>query len=42
VVERRAVDPVTGNAVLRETLRHSHAKVMYDEKYVPQEAIAPQ
>ena len=39
VVERRAVDPATGNTVQREVLRRSHAKVMYDEKYAPEGEI---
>lgn len=34
VVERRMVDPVTGNTCGSEVIRRSHAKVMYDEKHI--------
>ena len=33
-IERRTVDPVTGNTCAAEVIRRSHAKVMYDEKYI--------
>ena len=33
-VERRVVDPVTGNELERRVIRRSHARVMYDEKFV--------
>lgn len=33
-IERRVIDPVTGNEVERCVLRCSHAKVMYDESLV--------
>ena len=34
VIMRRAVDPLTGNTCGNEVIRRSHAKVMYDEKYI--------
>ena len=34
VIVRRTVDPLTGNEIKSEIIRRSHAKVMYDEKYI--------
>ncbi|MCL2494327.1 MAG: VanW family protein [Oscillospiraceae bacterium] len=34
VILRRTIDPVTGNTCANEVMRRSHAKVLYDEKYI--------
>jgi vancomycin resistance protein VanW len=40
-VERHIVDPVTGNTKETLVIRRSHAKVMYDEKFISAELVTP-
>ena len=41
-IVRQVLDKHTGNELKREIIRQSHAKVMYDEKYINPDMVNPQ